>query len=83
MNTPQKSPQSKKLLDQYRETLRVKQYSSRTEETYTNWVRQFIIYHNKRHPSQMGVQEINQFITHLVVEKHFSASTHTCPSGRC
>jgi len=69
------SPQAKKLLDQYRETLRVKQYSRRTEETYTNWVRQFILYHNKRHPRQMGVPEINQFITHLVVERHISAST--------
>jgi integron integrase len=69
------SPQAKKLLDQYRETLRVKQYSRRTEETYANWVRQFILYHNKRHPRQMGVPEINQFITHLVVERHVSAST--------
>ncbi len=39
-------PQAKKLLDQYRETLRVKQYSRRTEEVYINWVRQFILYHN-------------------------------------
>jgi integron integrase len=69
------SPQDKKLLDQYREALRVKQYSPRTEETYLNWVRQFIIYHNKRHPRQMGVPEITQFITHLVVERHFSAAT--------
>ncbi len=75
MNAPQTPPQPKKLLDQYRETLRVKQYSRRTEETYTNWARQFILYHNKRHPRQMGAPEINQFITHLVVERHVSAST--------
>jgi len=71
----QTPPQPKKLLDQYREVLQVKQYSRRTQETYLNWVRQFILYHNKRHPRQMGVPEINQFITHLVVERHFSAST--------
>jgi hypothetical protein len=51
----------KKLLDQYRETLRLKHYSSRTEETYVLWVREYILYHNKRHPAQMSVLEINQF----------------------
>jgi integron integrase len=65
----------KKLLDLYREALRVKQYSHRTEDTYTEWVRQYILFHNKRHPREMAVPEINQFITHLVVERKASAST--------
>jgi integron integrase len=75
-NTPSSSsPQDKKLLDQYREALRTKHYSHRTEETYLAWVRQYILYHHKRHPREMGVAEINQFITHLAVEKNFAAST--------
>jgi len=63
------------LLDQYRDQIRVKQYSPRTEKTYINWVREYILFHNKRHPREMGVDEIYQFITHLVVERKASAST--------
>ncbi len=65
----------KKLLDLYREAIRLKNYSARTEKTYTEWVRQYIIFHNKRHPKDMRVPEINQFITHLVVERKASSST--------
>ncbi len=68
-------PQPKKLLDRYTEALRNLHYSLRTEETYLTWVRQFILYHNKRHPQDMGVAEINDFITHLVNQKSVSAST--------
>jgi len=77
------APQGKKLLDVYREALRVRHYSYRTEETYISWVRQYILFHDKRHPRDMGVAEINAFITYLVNEKNIAASTHTCPSGRC
>ncbi len=69
---PQKG---KKLLDQYRDLIRLKQYSPRTEKTYIEWVRQYILFHNKRHPKEMGMTEINQFITHLVVDRKASAST--------
>ena len=65
----------KKLLDQLRDQIRVKQYSPRTEKTYVRWVREFILFHNKRHPREMGTREINQFLTHLVVERKVSAST--------
>jgi integron integrase len=69
------SPRPKKLLDRYSEALRNLHYSLRTERTYTGWVRQFILYHNKRHPTEMGAPEINEFITHLVNQKSVSAST--------
>ena len=68
-------PPPKKLLDLYRDAIRVKQYSSRTEKTYIEWVRQYILFHNKRHPREMAVPEVNQFITHLVVDRKASAST--------
>ena len=44
------APQGKKLLDQYRDTLRIKHYSPRTEDTYIIWVKNYILFHNKRHP---------------------------------
>ena len=67
--------QKKKLLEQYSEALRNRHYSSRTENTYTTWVRKYILYHNKRHPREMGTEEINDFITYLVNQKNVSAST--------
>jgi integron integrase len=72
---PESEPKGKKLLDQYSEFLRNRHYSLRTEKTYIGWVRQYILYHRKRHPREMGVDEINAFITHLVNQKTVSAST--------
>ncbi len=69
------SSKGKRLLDQYREAMRVRHYSHRTEETYVSWVRQFILYHKKRHPRDMGVSEINAFITYLANERNVAAST--------
>jgi integron integrase len=69
------APKEKKLLDQYSEALRNRHYSLRTEKTYISWVRQYILYHKKRHPREMGVPEINDFISHLVNQKTVSAST--------
>lgn len=67
--------QPKKLLDQLRDAIRLRHYSIRTEETYVSWATQFILFHEKRHPSQMGMPEINAFLTHLAVERKAAAST--------
>lgn len=64
-----------KLLDQMRESMRARHYRSRTEETYCQWVRRFILFHQKRHPAGMGEPEINAFLTHLAVKDKVSAST--------
>jgi integron integrase len=64
-----------KLLDQVKNLIRLKHYSIRTEETYINWIRRFIIFHGKRHPGEMGELEVTQFLTHLAVEGKVSAST--------
>jgi integron integrase len=66
---------SPKLLDRVRWHLRVKHYSVRTEQAYVDWIRRFILFHHKRHPDEMGKAEITEFLTHLAVEKHVSAST--------
>lgn len=65
----------KKLLDQYSETLRNRHYSLRTEKTYISWIRRYILHHDKRHPRELGVAEINDFITNIVNRKTVSAST--------
>ena len=68
-------PKPRKLLDQVRDCLRLKQYAHRTEETYILWIRQYILFHNKRHPVEMGRIEVEAFLTHLAVEKKVAAST--------
>ncbi|THU05170.1 integron integrase [Lampropedia puyangensis] len=72
MDTPQQPP---KLLTRMREHLRVRRYSLRTEQAYLDWVKRFILFHGKRHPSDMGAGEVQAFLTHLAVERHVSAST--------
>jgi integron integrase len=63
------------LLDQVRFALRRKHYSLRTEESYLNWVRRFILFHNKRHPRDMAAPEVEAFLTHLAVHDKVAAST--------
>jgi integrase len=69
----QKRP--KKLLDQVREAMRLKHYAYRTEETYVQWIRRYILFHNKRHPKEMGRPEIEAFLTDLAVNQQVAAST--------
>ena len=64
-----------KLLDQMRNVLRMKHYSKRTEKAYIDWIKRFIYFHNIQHPKEMGVPEIEQFLTHLAVQQHVAAST--------
>jgi len=65
----------KKLLDQVREAIRLKHYSLSTEETYVAWIRRYILFHNKRHPNEMGSKEIETFLTHLAIKENVAAST--------
>jgi integron integrase len=65
----------KKLLDQVRDVIRLKHYSYRTEQTYVQWIRRYILFHNKRHPIDMGVPEIEAFLTHLATKENVAAST--------
>jgi len=51
----------KKLLDQVRDVIRLKSYSIRTEKSYVNWIRRYILCHNKRHPKEMWRREIWSF----------------------
>jgi integron integrase len=68
-------PQPPRLLDQMAQVLRVRHYSLRTEACYLHWVRQFILFHGKRHPRELGAPEVEQFLTHLAVQGRVSAST--------
>jgi integron integrase len=64
-----------KLLDVLIEKIRVKHYSKSTEQTYHYWSKCYILFHNKKHPKNMGKIEIEQFLTHLAIEKKVAPST--------
>jgi hypothetical protein len=64
-----------KLLDQVRDVIRRKHYSIRTERTYIDWIRRFILFHGKRHPREMREAEVNAFLTHLARDGDVAAST--------
>ncbi len=67
--------QDKKLLDQVRDVLRLKHYAYRTEQSYADWIKRYILFHKKRHPKDMGRAEVEAFLTHLAVEGNVAAST--------
>jgi site-specific recombinase XerD len=64
-----------KLLDRVRTAVRVRHYSRRTEKAYVDWIRRYILFHRKQHPSTMGAAEISAFLAWLAVERRVSAST--------
>lgn len=70
--TPHAPP---KFLDQVRARIRTLSYSIRTEEANTDWVRRFILFHQKRHPKEMGAAEVEAFLSYLAVERKVSSST--------
>jgi integron integrase len=67
--------QPRKLLDQVRHIIRLKHYSLSTEDTYVSWIKRYILFHDKRHPQEMGILEIEAFLTHLAVDQQVAAST--------
>ena len=79
-----------RLFDQVREVMRFHHYSLRTEKTYLQWVRRFLVFHRRptpgpseegngkggwRHPNELGAPEVVQFLTHLAVAGNVAAST--------
>lgn len=72
MNSPQPP---RKLLDQLSDHLRTRHYSTRTEQSYVEWARRYILFHQKRHPKDMGAPEVKAFLTHLALERKVAAST--------
>ncbi|MBL1294199.1 MAG: phage integrase N-terminal SAM-like domain-containing protein [Thiotrichales bacterium] len=70
-------PQSKRLLDQVSEVMRYYHYSKRSEESYVRWIKQFVLFNNKRHPSEMGKPEIERYLSHLAVNKNVAVATQS------
>ena len=66
-----------RLLDLVRQAVRLRHYSPRTEQAYVRWIRRFILFHQKRHPAELGGSEVTAFLSWLAEERRVSASTQT------
>lgn len=64
-----------KLLDQVRRRIRVKHFSLRTEQAYVAWIRRFVIFNGRKHPAEMGAEEVERFLSHLANEDNVAAGT--------
>jgi integron integrase len=65
-----------RLLDQVRARIRYKHYSIRTEKVYVQWVRRYVLFHGKRHPRDMGPDEVVAFLTYLANDGNLAAASH-------
>ena len=63
------------LLESVRREIRLRHYSIRTEHSYSDWVYRYILFHNKRHPAEMGAPEITAFLSYLATDLNVAAST--------
>ena len=68
-------PDKPKLLDRVRDICRFRHYSIRTEEAYVQWIRRYILFHDKRHPEELGEDDVRAFLTQLAVTGKVAAST--------
>lgn len=64
------------LLGRVREVIRYKHYSIRTERAYVDWIRRFVHFHNRRHPREMGADEVRAFLEHLTSDLDVAVATH-------
>ena len=64
-----------RLMELVRRQSQARRYSVRTQDAYAQWIRRFIIYHDRRHPRELGAEQVRQFLSHLAVEGCVAAST--------
>lgn len=69
--------QPPRLLELFAAVCRRRHFSPRTEESYRYWIRQYIFFHGKRHPRELGAAEVEAFLNHLAVSRKVAASTQT------
>ena len=74
VETPTPPP---RLLHRVRDAIRVRRYSPRTERAYVYWIRRYIVFHDKRHPQDMGAPEVTAFLTHLATRENVAAATQS------
>jgi integron integrase len=74
-SSPPPDNRHKRLAERFRDAIRARHYSRRTEKSYWYWIRYFIFFHGKRHPAQMGAAEVTAFLNWLATERNVAAAT--------
>src|SRR2546423_3610288 len=69
------TPKAPRLLEQVRDAVRRRHYSERTEEAYVHWIKRFIYFSGKRHPADMGGEDVTAFLNYLARERTVAAAT--------
>ena len=69
------NPKPNKLPDRVRYIIRLNLYSNKTEGVYLIWIKQDILFRDKKHSPGMAATEIEAFLTYLAVERKVAAST--------
>ncbi|HVX42230.1 MAG TPA: integron integrase [Gemmatimonadaceae bacterium] len=75
LNAPSDPERRLRLMEVVRRTLRERRYRRRTEEAYVQWIRRYILFHNRRHPRDLNEEDVRRFLSSLAVESQLSAST--------
>ncbi|MDH4023393.1 MAG: integron integrase [Gammaproteobacteria bacterium] len=65
------------LLEVARDRMRTRHFALRTEQAYLQWIRRYVRFHRRQHPRDLGAAGVEQFLTHLAVERKVSASTQS------
>ncbi len=73
-NTTNASPPAT-LFQAVRHAIRVRHYSFRTERTYIHWIRRYVLFHDRRHPREMGAAEVTSFVSWLANSRNVAAAT--------
>lgn len=63
------------LLEVAREKMRTRHMACRTEQAYLRWIRQYVVFHQRRHPRELGAEDVERFLSYLAVERKVSAAT--------
>ena len=75
MSNHASSPKQPRLSDQLWTKIRAQDMSKETFKAYWSWIRQFILFHDKHHPREMGEAEIEKFLSSLAVDRNLSVSS--------
>ena len=68
-------PAPPRLLAQFRNAIRFRHYSLRTEAAYVHWVRRYVLFHGRRHPRELGPEHVTAFLSSLANDRHVAAAT--------
>ena len=76
------NPYKSAFLEEVRQIMRTQHYAIRTEYSYIDWIKRFILFHGKRHPKEMGEAEVAAFLTHLSVNRKCRTG-NSGPGAKC